>query len=129
MDSELVTLALRQKRDSAIIEGNQIDSEKSYRRKRSLKFREKMRAWRTKVFKAPLYRVDRSIKNANKVIAAKRRKRDTFGKFNFEEEEVEVEPKPRAESLVDSLDLEARPVSGKLIELSILITGADNQPN
>lgn len=129
MDSELVTLALRQKRDSAIIEGNQIDSEKSYRRKRSLKFREKMRAWRTKVFKDPLYRVDRSIKNANKVIAAKRRKRDTFGKFNFEEEEVEVEPKPRAESLVDSLDLEARPVSGKLIELSILITGADNQPN
>lgn len=129
MDSELVTLALRQKRDSAIIEGNQIDSEKSYRRKRSLKFREKMRAWRKKVFKDPLYRVDRSIKNANKVIAAKRRKRDTFGKFNFEEEEVEVEPKPRAESLVDSLDLEARPVSGKLIELSILITGADNQPN
>ena len=129
MDSELVTLALRQKRDSAIIEGNQIDSEKSYRRKRSLKFREKMRAWRTKVFKDPLYRVDRSVKNANKVIAAKRRKRDTFGKFNFEEEEVEVEPKPRAESLVDSLDLEGRPVSGKLIELSILITGADNQPN
>ena len=124
-----MTLALRQKRDSAIIEGNQIDSEKSYRRKRSLKFREKMRAWRKKVFKDPLYRVDRSIKNANKVIAAKRRKRDTFGKFNFEEEEVEVEPKPRAESLVDSLDLEARPVSGKLIELSILITGADNQPN
>ena len=129
MDSELVTLALRQKRDSAIIEGNQIDSEKSYRRKRSLKFREKMRAWRTKVFKDPLYRVDRSIKNANKVIAAKRRKRDTFGKFNFEEEEVKVEPKPRAESLVDSLDLEGRPVSGQLIELSKLITGADNQPN
>ena len=129
MDSELVTLALRQKRDSAIIEGNLIDSEKSYRRKRSLKFREKMRAWRTKVFKDPLYRVDRSIKNANKVIAAKRRKRDTFGKFNFEEEEVKVEPKPRAESLVDSLDLEGRPVSGQLIELSKLITGADNQPN
>lgn len=129
IDSELVTLALRQKRDSAIIEGNKIDSEKSYRRKRSLKFREKMRAWRTKVFKDPLYRVDRSVKNANKVIAAKRRKRDTFGKFNFEEEEVEVKPKPRAESLVDSLDLEGRPVSGKLIELSILITGADNQPN
>ena len=129
MDSELVTLALRQKRDSAIIEGNQIDSEKSYRRKRSLKFREKMRAWRTKVFKDPLYRVDRSIKNANKVIAAKRRKRDTFGKFNFEEEEVKVEPKPRAESLVDSLDLEGRPVSGQLIELSKLITGADNHPN
>ena len=129
MDSELVTLALRQKRDSAIIEGNQIDSEKSYRRKRSLKFREKMRAWRTKVFKDPLYRVDRSIKNANKVIAAKRRKRDTFGKFNFEEEEVKVEPKPRAESLVDSLDLEGRPVSGQLIELSKLITGTDNQPN
>ena len=88
-----------------------------------------MRAWRTKVFKDPLYRVDRSKKNANKVIAAKRRKRDTFGKFNFEEEEVKVEPKPRAESLVDSLDLEGRPVSGQLIELSKLITSADNQPN
>ena len=130
MDTELVTLALKQKKDSAIIEGKLIDSEKSYRRKRSLKFREKMRAWRTKVFKDPLYRVDRSIKNANKVIAAKRRKRDTFGKFNFEEEEeVKVEPKSRAVSLVDSLDLEGRPVSGQLAELSKLISAVENKPN
>ena len=130
MDTELVTLALKQKKDSAIIEGKLIDSEQSYRRKRSLKFREKMRAWRTKVFKDPLYRVDRSIKNANKVIAAKRRKRDTFGKFNFEEEEeVKVEPKSRAVSLVDSLDLEGRPVSGQLAELSKLISAVENKPN
>lgn len=132
MDTELVTLALKQKKDSAIIEGKLIDSEKSYRRKRSLKFREKMRAWRTKVFKDPLYRVDRSIKNANKVIAAKRRKRDTFGKFNYEEEEeeeVKVEPKSRAVSLVDSLDLEGRPASGQLAELSKLISAVENKPN
>ena len=134
MDPELVTLALRQKRDSAIIETEQIDQESSYRRKRSLKFREKMRAWRLKVFKDPLYRTDRTIKNANKVVAAKRRKRDNTGKFNFEEHEKEEskgEAKSRAVSLVDSIDLDRRNLSVNPLELAGVVLGPelDDQPN
>ena len=49
-----------------------------------------MRAHRAKVFNDPFYKKDRSAKNLNKVIAAKRRKRDGTGKFNFEEEGVEA---------------------------------------
>jgi hypothetical protein len=55
-----------------------------YRRKRSLKFREKMRLWRAKNFNDAFHKVDRNQKNANKVNAALRRKRDETGKFNFE---------------------------------------------
>ena len=40
---------------------------------------------RTKIFNDPFYKQDRSHKNLNKVVAAKRRKRDGTGKFNFEE--------------------------------------------
>ena len=59
-------------------------AEADYRRKRSLKFRAKMRAWRSKVFNDPFHKKNRTIKNENKVIAAKRRKRDDTGKFNYE---------------------------------------------
>lgn len=60
------------------------DEKIDLRRKRSLKFRAKMRAWRTSVFGDPFHKKDRTMKNENKVIAAKRRKRDDTGKFNFE---------------------------------------------
>jgi len=43
-----------------------------------------MRDWRTSVFGDPFHKKDRARKNENKVIAAKRRKRDDSGKFNFE---------------------------------------------
>ena len=39
---------------------------------------------RAKMFNDPFYKQDRSQKNLNKVVAAKRRKRDGTGKFNFE---------------------------------------------
>ena len=39
---------------------------------------------RAKIFNDPFYKQDRSQKNLNKVFAAKRRKRDDTGKFNFE---------------------------------------------
>ena len=43
-----------------------------------------MRGLRDKVFGDPFHKKDREAKNANKVIAAKRRQRDDTGKFNFE---------------------------------------------
>ena len=55
-----------------------------YRRRRSLKFRFKMRELRDKLFGNPFHKKDREAKNENKVIAAKRRRRDGTGKFNFE---------------------------------------------
>ena len=64
--------------------GNLVEECDDYRRRRSLKFREKMRARRAKLFDDPFYKRDRTLKNANKVEAAKRRKRDGTGKFNFE---------------------------------------------
>ena len=93
-----------------------------------------MRAWRLKVFKDPLYRTDRTIKNANKVVAAKRRKRDITGKFNFEEHEQEEskgEAKSRAASLVDSIDLDRRNLSVNPLELAGVVLGPelDDQPN
>ena len=65
-------LAITQKRDDLIIEGQEYEDEKDYRRKRSLKFRAKMRDWRKKVFKDPFHRKVRK-KNKNKILAAKRR--------------------------------------------------------
>ncbi len=53
-----------------------------------------MRDWRSKNFNDPFHKVDRNYKNANKVSAALRRKRDETGKFNFEEQK-----KAKAESL------------------------------
>lgn len=72
-------------RDDTSIEAGLIeDVGISYRKKRSLKFREKMRSVRKKIFNDPFHKKDRSLKNANKVNAAKRRLRDETGKFNFE---------------------------------------------
>jgi hypothetical protein len=51
-----------------------------------------MRVWRAKVFNNPLHRVDRTFKNANKVIAALRRKRDQTGKFNYEQDNLQSPP-------------------------------------
>ena len=56
----------------------------NYSRKRSLKFREKMRKWRTQTFGDAFHKQDRSVKSLNKQLAAKRRKRDDTGKFNLE---------------------------------------------
>ena len=67
-----------------IIEGKRFEEVDDQRRKRSLKFRAKQRAMRAKIFNDPFYKQDRSQKNMNKVVAAKRRKRDDTGKFNFE---------------------------------------------
>ena len=43
-----------------------------------------MRTWRASLFADPFFKKDRSIKSLNKVLAAKRRKRDGTGKFNIE---------------------------------------------
>lgn len=56
----------------------------SYRRKRSLLFRAKMRQYRTRVFGDAFHKQDRTFKSINKVLAAKRRQRDGKGKFNIE---------------------------------------------
>jgi hypothetical protein len=79
----LMELALAQLRDDVMIEGKSFEGE-NYRRKRSLKFRVKMRVKRSKVFGDSFHKQDREYKNANKVIAALRRKRDDAGKFNLE---------------------------------------------
>lgn len=81
----LVDLAVKQRWDDNIIKAQLIEGEVDYRRKRSLKFREKRQAWRQKIFDDPFHKLDRSQKNVNKAVAAKRRKRDIHGKFNFEE--------------------------------------------
>ena len=86
----MMDLALKQQRDGNIIKAKRIDDELDYRRKRSLKFREKRQAWRQKVFNDPFHKLDRSQKNLNKAVAAKRRKRDIHGKFNFEEDQSQV---------------------------------------
>jgi len=83
----MVDLALRQRLDDCLIEANLIEGEAKYRRRRSLKFRQKMRARRQKLFKDRLHRPDRTVKNENKIVAAKRRKRDDLGKFNLESED------------------------------------------
>ena len=81
---EFAPLSLAQLRDEIIIEGQRFEEVDDQRRKRSLKFRAKQRAMRAKMFNDPFYKQDRSQKNLNKVVAAKRRKRDGTGKFNFE---------------------------------------------
>ena len=58
--------------------------EVDYRRKCSLKFRLKQRKQRAKLFGDAFHKQDRSVKSLNKVLAAKRRKRDDRGKFNLE---------------------------------------------
>lgn len=73
------------RRDDTLIQDKLIEGESSYRRRRSLKFREKQRSRRQKLFNDPFHKKDRNLKNANKVNAAKRRQRDGTGKFNFEE--------------------------------------------
>ena len=90
-DADQICMMLAQKRDDALIESNLIEEEEDFRRRRSLKFRKKMRDRRSKLYDDPFYKPDRSIKNSNKVAAAKRRKRDGAGKFNFEEQNVEYE--------------------------------------
>ena len=92
---DLTKLYLSQKRDDLLIKGNCFNEKNlDYRRKRSLKFRAKQRAWRTLLFQNPFHRKDRS-KNLNKQVAAKRRKRDDTGKFNIEQELRERERKQR----------------------------------
>ena len=83
----MVKLALAQMRDDAIIEGKCYERvcKNDYRRLRSLKFRAKMRDKRSQLYNDPFFKKDRNIKNLNKVNAAKNRKRDDTGKFNFEE--------------------------------------------
>ena len=90
---DLLDLALLQERDHLIIKAQSIGKEKEYRRKRSLKFRAKMRDWREKVFNDAFHRKDR-MKNLNKQIAARRRQRDGKGKFNLEEFEQMKEAQP-----------------------------------
>ena len=90
-DADQICIILAQKRDDAMIESNLVEEEEDFRRRRSLKFRKKMRDRRSKLFDDPFFRPDRSVKNSNKVAAAKRRKRDDAGKFNFEEQKVEYE--------------------------------------
>ena len=81
----LLDLKLVQMRDEKILTDAKFMSETvDYRRKRSLKFRAKMRAQRSRIFNDPFHKKDRNHKNPNKVIAAKRRQRDDSGKFNFE---------------------------------------------
>jgi len=82
-------VVLAQMHDDAVIKHNLIDKEDEYRRRRSLKYREKMRARRLKLFNDPFFKLDRSFKNSNKVNAAKRRQRDGTGKFNFEAGQVD----------------------------------------
>ena len=66
-----------------IDDDNDLD-ELDYRRKRSLKFRAKQRKQRALTFGDAFHKQDRSVKSLNKVLAAKRRKRDYQGKFNLE---------------------------------------------
>ena len=47
-----------------------------------------MREWRKRLFSDPFHKKSRA-KNSNKVLAAKRRKRDEAGLFYFEEKEVD----------------------------------------
>ena len=68
------------------------------------------------MFNDPFYKQDRSQKNLNKVVAAKRRKRDGTGKFNFEagmtESDIEVDIgrlKTIAASLLTGLGLNNNP--------------------
>ena len=77
---------MAQHRDNLVIEGGQIEQQAEYRRRRSLKFRAKMRAHRAKLFSDPFHKKDRSCKNEKKIEAAKRRRRNSLGKFNFEGE-------------------------------------------
>ncbi len=82
----MVKLALAQLRDDALIEGKCYERvvKNDYRRLRSLKFREKMRQRRSYLYNDPFFKKDRNLKNLNKVNAAKNRKRDDTGKFNYE---------------------------------------------
>ena len=83
---DLSQLALAKQIDDRIIEMGIDDDvlELDYRRKRSLKFRAKQRKQRAETFGDAFHKQDRSFKSLNKVLAAKRRKRDGQGKFNLE---------------------------------------------
>ena len=83
---DLSQLALAKQIDDRIIEMGIDDDvlELDYRRKRSLKFRAKQRKQRAETFGDAFHKQDRSFKSLNKVLAAKRRKRDDQGKFNLE---------------------------------------------
>lgn len=50
-----------------------------------------MRDKRSRLYNDPFYKKDRNVKNQNKVIAAKNRKRDDTGKFNFENQSKQVD--------------------------------------
>lgn len=50
-----------------------------------------MRDKRSRLYNDPFYKKDRNVKNQNKVIAAKNRKRDDTGKFNFENNSKQVD--------------------------------------
>ena len=85
---ELQDQAFRQAYDDRVIEAGLYEEERDARRKRSLKFRAKMRARRLNLFKDAFHKPDRTLKNLNKAAAALRRRRDGTGKFNFEERQV-----------------------------------------
>ena len=76
-----------------IMETGTGSQEADYRRKRSLKFRAKMRQWRQATFANAFFKPDRTVKSELKVLAAKRRKRDDGGKFNFEAKKKSKEVK------------------------------------
>ena len=83
---DLSQLALAKQIDDCIIEMgiDDVNLGLNNRRKRSLKFRAKQRIQRAKTFGDAFHKQDRSVKSLNKVLAAKRRKRDDQGKFNLE---------------------------------------------
>ena len=91
---------MSQLRDDVIISNNYVEEVSSDRRKRSLKFRAKMRRIREIHYGDCFFKKDRSLKNVNKALAARRRRRDKTGKFDYQESEKESsEPdmKPEAE--------------------------------
>ena len=75
-----------------------------------------MRKWRVETFADPFHKQDRTIKSESKVLAAKRRKRDDTGKFNFEAKKEVIFIAPRTASLLDATFEKSAPIADYVAE-------------